>query len=92
LKNVDYNWSINWPWENIRISKFQLKIAHVVMRTYNQHKPCFDKEFSKVVDERRQNKLKLSRDPSQVKADNLKNIRPEASRHFRKKEGIFRLG
>jgi hypothetical protein len=57
------------------------------MKTYNQHKPCFDEELSKVVDERRQNELKLSRGPKQVKADNLKNIRPEASRYFREKRG-----
>jgi hypothetical protein len=82
LKNVDYNWSINWPWENISISKFQLKLVYVVMRTYNQHKRCFDEEFSKVVDERRQTKLKLLRGSGQVKTDNLKNIRPEASRYF----------
>jgi len=86
LKNVDYN----WPWKNIRILKFQLKIAYVIMKTYNQHKPCFDEEFSKVVDERRKAELKMLRGPSQVKADNLKNTRPEASRYFRKKEGIFR--
>jgi len=49
-----------------------------------------DVEFSEVVDERRQAKLKMLWGPSQVKADNRKNIRPEASRYFRKKEGIFR--
>ena len=85
MKNVDCNWSINWPWENIKISKFQLNIAYVIMRRYNQHKHSFDEEFSKVVDERRLTKLKLLRGSSQVKADNLNNIRPEASRYFRKK-------
>jgi len=91
LKNADYNWSINWPGENIIISKFQLKITSVIMKTYNHCKPCFDEEFSKVVEESRQAKLKLLRSPSQVKADKQKNIRPEASRYLRgKKEGIFR--
>jgi len=68
------------------MSKFQLKIAHVIMKTYNQRKTCFDEEFSKVVDERRQAKVKLLRGQSQVKADNLKNIRLETSRYFRNKK------
>jgi len=90
LKDVEYNWSVNWSWENIRIPKFQLNIAYVIMKTYNQHKPCLDEEFSKVVDGRRQAKLKMLWGPSQVKADNRNNTRPEASRYLREKEGIFR--
>jgi hypothetical protein len=48
--------------------------------------PRFDKELSKLLDHRKQAKLQLLQEPSEIIGDNLSNVRCEASRHFRNKE------
>jgi hypothetical protein len=56
---------------------------------FKKHKPCFDQECSKLVDQRKQAKLQWLQDPSGINGDNLKIVRCDASRYFRnKKEGI----
>jgi hypothetical protein len=49
------------------------------------HKAWFDEECLKLVDRRKQVKLQWLQDPSVVNEDNLRNVRQEASRHFRNK-------
>jgi hypothetical protein len=49
-------------------------------------KPWFDEECSKLVDQRKQAKLRWLQDPSEVNEDNLSDIRQKASRHIRKKK------
>jgi hypothetical protein len=51
-----------------------------------KHKPWFNKECSKLLDERKQVKLQWLQDPSEINGDNQNNIRCEASRHFRNKK------
>jgi hypothetical protein len=54
-----------------------------------QHKLWFDEGCSKLLDQRKQAKLQWLQNPSEINGDNLKNVRCETSRHFRKKkEGI----
>jgi hypothetical protein len=53
-----------------------------------KHKPWFDEGCSKLSDQRKQDKLQWSQDPSKINGDNLNNIRSETSRHFRNKEAI----
>jgi uncharacterized protein YaaR (DUF327 family) len=50
-----------------------------------KHKPWFDEACSKLVDQRKQAKLKWLQDPSEINGDNLKIVRREASRYFRNK-------
>jgi hypothetical protein len=50
------------------------------------HKPWFDEECSKLVDQRRQAKLLWLQDPSEVNEDKLNNVWQEASRNFRNKK------
>jgi hypothetical protein len=50
------------------------------------YKPWFDEECLKLVDRRKQAKLQWLQDPSVVNEDNLRNVRREASRHFRSKK------
>jgi iron uptake system EfeUOB component EfeO/EfeM len=45
-----------------------------------------DKGCSELLDQRKQTKLQWLQDPSEINVDNLNNIRPEASRHFRNKK------
>jgi hypothetical protein len=49
-------------------------------------KPWFDEECSKLVDRRKQAKLRWLHDPREANEDNLSDVRREASRHFRHKE------
>jgi hypothetical protein len=58
-----------------RVFDFELK----------KHKPWFDEECSKLLDQRKQAKLQWLQDPSKVNGDNLNNVRHEASRYFRNK-------
>jgi hypothetical protein len=58
-------------------------IDHCVSK---HHKPCFDEECSKLVDQRKQAYLQWLQDQSKVNEDNFSNVRQEASRHFRNKQ------
>jgi hypothetical protein len=49
-------------------------------------KPWFDEECSKLLDQRKQDRLPWLQDPSEINGDNLNNIRCETSRHFRNKK------
>jgi hypothetical protein len=51
-----------------------------------KHKPWFDKECSKLVDKRKQAKLQWLQHPNEIKGDNLRIVRREASRYFRNKK------
>jgi hypothetical protein len=51
-----------------------------------KHKPWFNEECSKLLDQRKQAKLQWLQDPSEINGDNLNNVRHEASRHFRNKK------
>jgi hypothetical protein len=58
----------------------------------NQHKPWFDKEYSKLFDQRKQDKLRWLQDPDDINGDNLDNVRHQASRHFRNKKREYLKG
>jgi hypothetical protein len=55
-----------------------------------KNKPWFDEGCSKLLDQKKQAKLQWLQDPSEINGYNLKNVRREASRHFRKKRGNIR--
>ena len=48
-----------------------------------RHKSWFDEECLRFSDQRKQAKMQWLKDPNQSKADDLNNVRREASRHFR---------
>jgi hypothetical protein len=50
-----------------------------------QHEPWFDDECLSFLDPRKQAKMQWLRDPNHNHVDNLKNVRHQASRHFRNK-------
>jgi hypothetical protein len=50
------------------------------------YKPWFNEEYLKLVDRRKKAKLQWLQDPSVVNADNLHNVRREASSNFRNKK------
>jgi hypothetical protein len=51
-----------------------------------RHKPWFDEECSKFLDQRKQAKMQWLQNPNQSNIDNLNSVRREASRHFRNKK------
>jgi hypothetical protein len=88
LEDLDAEVEINSAWETIRENK---KISAKESLSYfelKKHKPCFDKGCSKLLDRRKQTKLLWLQDPSEINGDSLNNVRREASRYFRNKEGI----
>jgi hypothetical protein len=50
------------------------------------YKPRFDEECLKLVDQRKRAKPQWLQDPSEVNEENFRNVRREASRHFRNKK------
>jgi len=56
-----------------------------------QHKPWFDEEGSRFLDQSRQAKTQWLQDPDQSSANNLNNLRREDSKYFGKKEGTSKL-
>jgi hypothetical protein len=50
-----------------------------------QHKPWFDEECSRFLDQRKQAKMQLLQDPNRSNVDNLNNVSYEASIFFREK-------
>jgi hypothetical protein len=51
-----------------------------------KHKQWFDDGCSKLLDQRKQANVQWLQDPSEMKKDDLNNVRCEASRHFRNKK------
>jgi hypothetical protein len=86
LENLEDNGDINRAWDairdNIKISAKEC-IGHCEAK---RHKPSFDEECLKFVDQRKQAKLQWLQDQNVVNEDNLSNVRQEASRHFRNKK------
>ena len=78
---------INRAWENIKDNIKTSAKDSLDPYELKQHKPWFD-ECLHFLDERKQAKLQWVQDPSQRNVDNINNVRCEASRHFRNKEGI----
>jgi hypothetical protein len=48
-----------------------------------KHKPWFDDDCSKLIDQLKQTKLQWLKNPSLISGDNLQKLRHEASRTFR---------
>jgi hypothetical protein len=86
LENLEGNGDINMPWdairENIKISAKEC-IGQCEAKC---HKPWYDEECSKLVDQRKQAKLQWLQDTSVVNEYNLSNVRQEASRPFRNRK------
>jgi hypothetical protein len=61
-----------------RISKLQPK--RVGCYKLQQHKPCFDKACSQLLDQKIQSKLQWLQNQNQMNIDNLNNIRNKISR------------
>jgi hypothetical protein len=89
-ERLDESFDINNVWESIRENIEASAKDNPGYQKLKHNKPLFDYECSKLIDQRKQAKLQLLQNPNQISGDNLKNLRSETSRTFRKQEkGIF---
>jgi hypothetical protein len=54
------------------------------------HKPWLGEESLQCLDQRKKAKVKWLQGPNKINVDNINNVRCADSRHFRKKERIFK--
>jgi phosphoglycolate phosphatase-like HAD superfamily hydrolase len=85
LESLDESFDINNAWESIREN---IKTSAKDNLEYHRlkHKPWFD-DFSKLIDQQKQAKLRWLQNPSQINGKNLQNLKCETNRTFRKKKG-----
>jgi hypothetical protein len=86
LESLDEIFDINNAWESIRENIKSSAEDNLGYQKLKHNKPRFDDDCSKLIDQRKQGKLQWLQNPSQINGDNLKNLRRETSRTFRKKK------
>jgi hypothetical protein len=86
LENLNVSEDINRALENIKESIKILAKESLGLYERKQHKPWFDEECSKFLDQRKEAKIQWLQNPNQSSVENLNYVRREASRHFRNKE------
>ena len=89
LENLIDEENINRAWENI---KENIKISakqSLGLHELKRHKPWFDEKSLHFLDQRKQTNMHSVQDPIQNNVDNLKNVRREASIHFRNKRKAY---
>jgi hypothetical protein len=90
--NLDDSKDPHMAWEN---AKQNIKISardSLGLYEWKQHKPWFDEEGSKFLDQRKQAKIQWLQGPNQSNAYNLNNVICEARRHFRDKQREYVRG
>jgi len=78
---------INRAWKSIRENINPSATESLGCCNLKQHKPWFDGESSKLLDQRKQAKLQWLQNRCQTSGDFVSNIRQEASRRSRNKKG-----
>ena len=85
MENLSDDEGINRAWKNINGNIKTSAKENLGLHELKQHKPWFDEECLRFLDQRKQAKIQWVLDPSQNNVHILNNVRREASRHFRKK-------
>ena len=80
---------MNRAWESIKENIKPSAKERQGLYEFKQHKPWFDEECVHFLDPREQSKMQWLQNPNQSIADNLNNVRREASRHFRNKKKAY---
>jgi hypothetical protein len=87
LENLDDGVDISRASETIG-ENIKMSAKASISYELKKHKPWFDEEYSKLLDQKIQAKLQWLQNRSQIIGDNFNNIRREASRYFQNKTGI----
>jgi hypothetical protein len=86
LKSLHNHEDINRAREDVKENIKTSAKESLSLYELKQHKPWFDEECLRCLDQRQQVKMQWVQGPSQSNVDNLNNVRREASRHFRNKK------
>jgi len=89
LENLNGDENVNRAWGNIKENIKTSAKESLVLHEWKQHKPWFDKECVDFLYQRKQAKMQWIQDPSQSNVDILKNVRRNASGHFRNKKKAY---
>ena len=89
LENLSDSEDINRVWENIIDNIKASAKESLGLQELKQHKPWFEEECLRFLDQRKQAKMQWVQDPSQSNVDDLNNVRREASRHFKNKRKAY---
>jgi len=89
LENLSDSEDINRAWENIIDNIKASAKESLGLQELKQHKPWFEEECLRFLDQRKQAKMQWVQDPSQSNVDDLNNVRREASRHFKNKRKAY---
>jgi hypothetical protein len=82
LKNLYGDADINRASETVR-ENIKISGKNSLGYKLKKYKPWFDEKCSKLVDQRKQDKLQWLQGPSQINGNNFINVRCETSRNFR---------
>ena len=86
FENLNGSEDINRAWESIKENIKASATKILGLYEWKQHKPWFGDERLRSLYQRKEAKMQWVQDRSQSKVDNQKNVRPEASKHFRRKD------
>ena len=74
LENVSDSKDINRTWENIKENIKTSAKESLGLHELKQHKPWFDEECLRFLDQRKQAKMQWLQDPKQSNVDTIKNV------------------
>jgi len=86
LENLSDSKDINRALENIQENNKTPAKDSLGLQELKQHKPRFDEECLRSLDQRKQAKIQWLQDPNQSNVDNLDHVNGEASTYFRNKK------
>ena len=86
LENLSDSEDINRFWVNIKENIKTSVKESLVMYKLKQHKPWFDVECLRFLDQSKSAKMQWLQDPDQSNVGSLNNVICEASKHFRNKK------
>jgi hypothetical protein len=86
LENLNDSEDINRAWENIKENIKTSFKESLGLYELKKHKPWFDEECSRFLDQRKQAKMQRLQDPNKSNVHNLKNVRREARKQIRNKK------
>jgi hypothetical protein len=89
LEDLDGDKDINRACENIKENIKTSAKESIWLYELKQHKPWFDEECLSFLDQRKRAKMQWIQHPRHNIVDNLFNVRPEGSRHFRNKNKVY---
>jgi len=86
FENLNDGEDIKRAWKNVKKDIKILGKESLCLCVLKQHKPWFDEEYVRCLNQRKQNKTQWLQNPNQSRVDNITNVTREALRNFRNKK------